>query len=112
MRALLDKATPGPWRYVPKDGRSNQQIIAFEEIVPEYSPTQKLATIIITAWKPDKSSAVPNATVIVEAHNALPALLAIAEAAQDLHDEGTMIFGSEIARKLFVRLGEALKGLK
>jgi len=67
----MSKHTPGPWKYVPHDGRQNQRIVALEEIV---GPRQiKLATVLITAWKQDHSSAVPNARLIAAAPDGLEA---------------------------------------
>lgn len=72
MIEAREKATQGEWIYKDQDGRVAQQIACIEEIVSEFSPHEKLATLSVTAWKPERAkSAKPNAKFIATAANAI-----------------------------------------
>ena len=61
LRRLVDargKATKGPWICKAQSGVGNQQIDLLDEIVPEYSPDQKLVTLRATAWKPYRAKSI------------------------------------------------------
>jgi hypothetical protein len=83
LRALLAKATPGPWEEVCAASRKHVCILEVSGGTPpggQYSPPRRWKIVGKTRpHAPTDQDA--NAAIIVAAVNALPALLAIAEAA-------------------------------
>ena len=81
LRALLDKATPGPWRiYTDPKGRTFGTLYVLDPMV---KPGDGCA-IASDICDSDGRSSRENAALIVAAVNALPALLALAEAVREL----------------------------
>jgi len=96
LRELLAKSTPGPWM-------NNE----FYELIHTHSDKVKLKPLVMYHIRNDNS--VSDSALIVASINALPALLAIAEAAQLLAEkEGYPCEGSADYHRRFAGLRTAL----
>lgn len=106
LRKLAEGAVRGPWIYKGGDGRKNQRIIIFEEIVSEYSRDRPLVTISGTAWKPAYGkSIVSTAAYIAAVHpQQIIALLdeisSLKTAVEDAKKNWRLYQGLEIQRVL------------
>ena len=70
LLGLAEKATNGAWTLKTDDARKNIRIEMLVEIVPAYSPNQRLVTLSATSWKPERwGNAKPNAMFIIHAKN-------------------------------------------
>ena len=98
LRELLAAATPGPWR---KDG--------YKDI---WSGTDRETRQFLGAMACACETCETNAALIVAAVNALPALLAVAEAAQNTVGQWEDCYGEADPDVLFYNLGEALDALE
>lgn len=84
LRALIEKATPGPWAW---DSPANWCGIS-DRVAPAANMGQVIATVDTSGWGKRRGNT--NSALIVAAVNNLPSLLDIAEAVRALRDGGDL----------------------
>lgn len=117
LRALLAKATPGPWKVadcgyrLPMDGGRACGVVSEIERPTAWSSKPVPMDVMTSDARDECGHPVTkiNASLIVAAVNALPELLDVAEAARKLHAEWRLERPEEMEAHL--SLGDALEKL-